>query len=80
MKEMIAGGELRNSRNTPNTATKTSARSSVTPNANAANDPMTAHNNGPTTKTFGRLADAMSNMPKVKIAVGHGNPNVGAAG
>jgi hypothetical protein len=47
--ELLAGDALRRSIYTPNTTTTTNPKSWVTPNANAATEPMMAQTKGATT-------------------------------
>ena len=54
--------------------------SSFIPNEKAALNPIKAHRNGIIMITRGILVAEKSKIPKVKIVVGHGNPNVGDEG
>ena len=54
--------------------------SSFIPNEKAALNPIRAHRNGIIMITMGILVVDKSNIPKVKIVVGHGKPNVGEEG
>ncbi len=63
----------------PTTPATNNPISSYTPNVNAAVNPSKDHNAGMIT-TYRGILIAHKRMPKVNIVVGHGAPNVGAAG
>ena len=54
--------------------------SSEIPSVSAAVNPIKDQSNGIAKTVGGTLLSAKSKMPKVKIVVGQGNPNVGVAG
>ena len=56
------------------------AKSSVIPNATAADTPISDHRNGIISKGGEILLLVQSNIPKVNMAVGHGRPKVGMDG
>jgi hypothetical protein len=61
-------------------AAMVSPKSSGTPNCSAPTVPTPAHSTGMMRATLGTGSSAQSSTPKVKIVVGHGSPNAGAAG